>query len=47
MRIYPHKQQTAAAGAGRINLDQDVPQHSSGEPRKPIISIHGQDVNRS
>ena len=47
MRIYPHKQQTAAAGAGRISLDQDVPEHSSGEPRKPIISIHGQDVNRS
>ena len=47
MRIYPHKQQTAAAGAGRINLDQDVPEHSSGEPRKPIISIRGQDLNGS
>ena len=45
MRIYPHKQQAAAAGAARINLDQDVPEHSSDEPRKPIISIRGKDLN--
>ena len=44
MRIYPHKQQAAAAGAGPI-LDQDVPEHSSEEPRKPIISIRGQDMD--
>jgi hypothetical protein len=47
MRIYPHKQQAAAAGAGRVNLDQDVPEHSSDEPRNPIISIRGQDLNKS
>ena len=45
MRIYPHKQRAAAAGAGSVNLDQDVPEPSSDEPRKPIISIHGQDLN--
>ena len=49
MRIYPQKQKSAAAaagaGAGPINLDQDVPEHSSNEPRKPIISIRGQDLN--
>jgi hypothetical protein len=49
MRIYPQKQKSAAAaagaGAGPINLDQDVPEHSSNEPRKPIISIRGQDMN--
>jgi hypothetical protein len=45
MRIYPHKQKAAAAGAGPVNLDQDVPDHSSDEPRKPIVSIRGQDMN--
>ncbi len=45
MRIYPHKQKAAAAGAGPVNLDQDVQEHSSDEPRKPIISIRGQDMN--
>ena len=49
MRIYPQKQKSVAAaagaGAGLINLDQDVPEHSSNEPRKPIISIRGQDMN--
>jgi len=43
MRIYPHKQKAAAAGL--VNLDQDVPERSSDEPRKPIISIRGQDLN--
>jgi predicted RNA binding protein with dsRBD fold (UPF0201 family) len=42
MRIYPHKQKAAA---GQVNLDQDIPEHSSDEPRKPIISIRGQDMN--
>jgi len=47
MRIYPQKQKSAAAatGAGLVNLDQDVPERSSTEPRKPIISIRGQDLN--
>lgn len=48
MRIYPHKQnkqKAAAAGAGSLNLDHDVLEHSSDEPRKPIISIRGQDLN--
>ena len=44
MRIYPHKQK--AAGAGQTNLERDVPEQSSasGEQRKPIVSIHGQDL---
>lgn len=46
MRIYPHKQQAAAAG-GRTNLEQEVPEHSSDEQRRPIVSIRGQDLNRS
>jgi hypothetical protein len=45
MRIYPHKQQAVAAGAGRINLEQDVPEHPPEEHRKPIISIRGKDLN--
>lgn len=47
MRIYPHKQQAAAAGAGSMNLEHNVPEHSSesGEQRKPIVSIHGQDLD--
>jgi len=47
MRIYPQKQKAAAAGvgAGAISLDQDVPERSTDEPRKPIISIRGQDMN--
>ncbi|HEY2115134.1 MAG TPA: hypothetical protein VGJ51_08580 [Candidatus Angelobacter sp.] len=46
MRIYPHKQKAAAAGAGRTNLEPDVPEQSSSssEPRNPIVSIHGQDL---
>ena len=49
MRIYPHKQRAAAAGVGRMNLESDVPEHSSasGEQRQPIVSIHGQDLERS
>ena len=47
MRIYPHKQQAATAGAGRMALDQEVPEHSSDEQRKSIISIRGRDLNRS
>lgn len=47
MRIYPHKQRAAAAGAGQTSLEHDVPEHSSepGEQRKPIVSIHGQDMD--
>jgi hypothetical protein len=47
MRIYPHKQRTAAAGSGQMNLERDAPEHSSAsdEQRKPIVSIHGQDLN--
>jgi hypothetical protein len=46
MRIYPHKQKAAAAGAGQTSLEHEVPEQSSasGEPRKPIVSIHGQDL---
>ena len=47
MRIYPHKQQAAAAGVGRTNLEQEVPELSSDEQRRPIVSIRGQDLNRS
>ena len=44
MRIYP-QQKAGAVGAGQVNPDQDVPEHSSPEPRKPIVSIRGQDLN--
>ncbi len=45
MRIYPHKQKAAVAGAGQMGPEHDVPESSaSGEPRKPIVSIHGQDL---
>ena len=46
MRIYPHKQKVTVAGAGQTNLEHDVPEQSSasGEQRKPIVSIHGQDL---
>jgi hypothetical protein len=47
MRIYPHKQQAAAASVGRTNLEQEIPEHSSDEQRRPIITIRGQDLNRS
>ena len=47
MRIYPHKQRAAAAVAGPMGLEHDVPERSSasGEQRKPIVSIHGQDLD--
>jgi hypothetical protein len=45
MRIYPHKQRAAPATVGRINLDQDFLEHSSDEPRRPIVTIRGQDMN--
>ena len=51
MRIYPHKQQAAAAGvsAAPLSLEQDVPDvpPAAGGRRTPIISIHGRDLNRS
>ena len=49
MRIYPHKQRVAAAGAGQTNLEHDVPERpfESGEQRKPIVSIHGHDLDAS
>jgi hypothetical protein len=45
MRIYPLKQQVAVAGAGRNNLEQELPDHSSDEQRRPIITIRGQDLD--
>jgi hypothetical protein len=47
MRIYPHKQRAAAAGAGPPIQEHDVPEHlsQSGEQRKPIVSIHGRDLD--
>jgi hypothetical protein len=45
MRIYPHKQRAAPDTVGRINLDQDLLEHSSDEPRRPIVTIRGQDMN--
>jgi hypothetical protein len=49
MRIYPQKQRAmaAAASSGQFNLEHDVhdnPQNSSGE-RRPIVSVHGHDLN--
>jgi hypothetical protein len=47
MRIYPQKQQAMAAGAGQINLDQETPEDIPDQQRMPIVSIRGQDLNRS
>jgi hypothetical protein len=49
MRIYPQKQQVASGPAGLLDLEQDVPDvpPAPAERRTPIISIHGQDLNRS
>jgi hypothetical protein len=47
MRIYPQKRQAAAAGAGQISVDHEVPEQPPGEQRRPIVSIRGQDQNRS
>jgi hypothetical protein len=52
MRIYPQKQRAmaaAAAPAGQINLEHEVPE-GTPEPReqgKPIVSVHGHDLNDS
>jgi hypothetical protein len=50
MRIYPQKQRAmaAAAPAGQINLEHEVPEGTpepSEQPGKPIVSIHGHDLN--
>ena len=47
MRIYPQKRQAAAAGAGQISVGHEVPEQPPGEQRRPIVSIRGQDQNRS
>jgi hypothetical protein len=50
MRVYPQKQQAAASvPASLLDLEQDVPDvpPAPAERRTPIISIHGQDLNRS
>ncbi len=48
MRIYPQKQNAmaAAAASGQFSLDHDVPDIAPqpGE-RRPIVSIHGKDLN--
>ena len=49
MRIYPQKQRTMASAvpSGQLNPEYDVPdspRNSNGQ-RKPIISIHGKDLN--
>ena len=47
MRIYPQKQETVAAG-GLLDLEPDASEGTleSGEPRRPIVSVHGRDLNR-
>jgi hypothetical protein len=47
MRIYPQKQRAmaAAASAGQLNLEQDVPDSPNSAQRTPIVSVHGQDLN--
>ncbi|HEY2390712.1 MAG TPA: hypothetical protein VGK22_06035 [Candidatus Angelobacter sp.] len=50
MRIYPQKQQVVASiPASLLELEQDMPDvaPAPAERRTPIISIHGQDLNRS
>lgn len=55
MRVYPQKRttpqeqhtMTAAAPTGQPSLEHEVPEDrtESGEPRKPIVSVHGHDLN--
>ena len=50
MRIYPQKHMrpmTAGAPTGQPSLEHEVPEErtESGEPRKPIVSVHGHDLN--
>jgi hypothetical protein len=47
MRIYPQKQQAMAAGAGQISLDQETSKGPPDQQRMPIVSIRGQDLNKS
>src|SRR5947209_18155702 len=43
MRIYPQKQRTATVGVAAMGLDETaVPETNT--VRKPIISVHGQDL---
>ena len=48
MRIYPPKKQAVAVGAGPANLEQDVPGSSDApeQERRPIVSVHGQDLEK-
>jgi hypothetical protein len=48
MRIYPQKQRAmvAAAPAGPIGLEHEVPGAENDETRTPIVSIHGQDLKQ-
>jgi hypothetical protein len=47
MRIYPPKKQAMAAGAASSNLEQELPESTqTDEERKPIVSIHGQDLDK-
>jgi hypothetical protein len=49
MRIYPQKQRAMAAAAptGPISLEHEVPENTpeSGAARKPIVSVHGHDLD--
>jgi hypothetical protein len=55
MRVYPQKrialqeQRTmmTAAPTGQPSLEHEVPEDrtDSSEPRKPIVSVHGHDLN--
>jgi hypothetical protein len=51
MRIYPQKKRAMAAAApsGQINLEHEVPEGTPEprEPRTPIVSVHGHDLNDS
>ena len=50
MRIYPQKPTAMAAaaphsGAALVDLDEAAAQNQNETTRKPIVSIHGHDVN--
>jgi extradiol dioxygenase family protein len=51
MRIYPQKPKAMAAGApGATTIDMDDPNGNEPtgiHPRTPIVSVHGQDLNKN
>ena len=54
MRVYPQKriaaqEQHIMTAGGQPSLEHEVPEDrtESGEPRKPIVSVHGHDLKEN